>query len=44
MLTSVGKWLWNNLWEYIKGLVLTELLTALQISLPPIIITAIIWI
>jgi len=44
MLTGIMKWLWNSVWEYTKGIILTEILTLFRISLPPLVISVLIWI
>jgi len=44
MLVSIVEWIGNTIWDYVKSLVLAEILAALKITLPPLVVSAILFI
>jgi hypothetical protein len=41
VLVAAVKQVWNAIWDYTKGVVLAEILAALKITLPPLVVSAI---
>jgi len=44
MLVSIVKWIGSTIWDYVKGLVFAEILASLKITLPPLVVSAILFI